>query len=210
MLRAFVLLWCMSLAAPISAATIISFAPWSGDLPAGTVVIETFEDEAVGSALGPRAFVYDRNVRGQSARPAFGSTGKFGAVWTNGSYNKDFAPTRLFAFVLGSLDTYNRLTLRYEDQSQLVLAGGQIINGASFPSGNQLSGLTNGVVSYKVTSGPRLTGATFSSSGNSFEFDNLATAPVPEPATWALMIGGFGLVGFGLRRRARSEGLASA
>jgi len=30
-------------------------------------------------------------------------------------------------------------------------------------------------------------------------------AAVPEPASWALMIGGFGLVGFGLRRRPRAR-----
>jgi hypothetical protein len=29
------------------------------------------------------------------------------------------------------------------------------------------------------------------------------TGAVPEPATWAMMIAGFGLVGFGLRRRAK-------
>ncbi|KQS04277.1 hypothetical protein ASG11_08445 [Sphingomonas sp. Leaf357] len=30
-----------------------------------------------------------------------------------------------------------------------------------------------------------------------------ATAAVPEPATWAMMIAGFGMVGFGMRRRAK-------
>lgn len=30
-------------------------------------------------------------------------------------------------------------------------------------------------------------------------------APVPEPATWAMMFVGFGMVGFGLRRRGRVE-----
>ena len=29
----------------------------------------------------------------------------------------------------------------------------------------------------------------------------IAAAPVPEPATWAMFIGGFGLIGTGLRRR---------
>ena len=121
---------------------------------------------------------------------------------TGGSYTVQFAATNLFAFVLGSLDTYNTLTLRYEDGSSQAYAGGQIINDLSFPSGDQISGETNGVVSYRVTSGPRLTGATFTSSANSFEFDNLAAA-VPEPATWAMMIGGFGMIGAASRRRAK-------
>lgn len=42
----------------------------------------------------------------------------------------------------------------------------------------------------------------FIQSGGGFEFDNVTlAAAVPEPATWAMMIGGFGLVGGAMRRR---------
>jgi hypothetical protein len=47
-----------------------------------------------------------------------------------------------------------------------------------------------------------VTQVVFSSSGNSFELDNIAVASaVPEPATWAMMIVGFGVAGGALRRR---------
>lgn len=193
---------------PALAVTTVSFAGGSGALPAGTTVVQDFESLAAGTpgaAIGPNAFVYSDSISGASARPAFGSSGNFATVLTGGSYTINFAATDVLAFVLGSLDTYNGLTLRYEDGSSQLYSGGQIINDLSFPSGNQISGETNGVVKYTVLNGPRLTGATFNSSANSFEFDNIATAAVPEPATWALMIGGFGMVGFGLRRRRRQE-----
>lgn len=41
--------------------------------------------------------------------------------------------------------------------------------------------------------------------GGGFELDNVTfgnTGAVPEPATWAMLIAGFGMVGFALRRRA--------
>ncbi len=38
-------------------------------------------------------------------------------------------------------------------------------------------------------------------SGNDFGIDDVTLRAVPEPATWAMMIAGFGLVGMGLRRR---------
>jgi hypothetical protein len=36
----------------------------------------------------------------------------------------------------------------------------------------------------------------------------LSVAPVPEPATWAMMLGGFGLAGIVLRGRVAKAGLA--
>lgn len=38
---------------------------------------------------------------------------------------------------------------------------------------------------------------------NVYGLAELRIAAVPEPATWAMMLAGFGLVGFGLRRRAK-------
>lgn len=38
----------------------------------------------------------------------------------------------------------------------------------------------------------------------------LITARVPEPATWAMMLGGFGLVGAGIRRRGRQAAIVLA
>ena len=196
----------IAVAVPAFAATTVSFAGGSGALPANAIIVEDFESFAPGTpgaAIGPNAFVYNDSVSGQSARPAFGSTGNFATVLTGGSYSIDFGPTKAFSFVLGSLDTYNTLTLKYENGSSQSYIGGQIINDLSFPSGNQISGETNGVVTYSVASGPRIVGAVFQSSQNSFEVDNLATGAVPEPATWAMMIGGFGLVGAVSRRRNR-------
>jgi hypothetical protein len=195
-----------TVAVPASATTMISFNGGSGTLPADATVIQDFESFAPGTpggAIGPNAYVYNDSVGSQSARPAFGSTGNFATVLTGGSYSIDFAPTRAFSFVLGSLDTYNTLTLKYENGSSQAYAGGQIINDLTFPSGNQISGETNGVVTYSVASGPRIVGAVFQSSQNSFEFDNLAVGAVPEPAAWAMMIGGFGLIGAVTRRRNR-------
>ena len=39
--------------------------------------------------------------------------------------------------------------------------------------------------------------------------DNVSIALVPEPATWGLMLAGFGLTGILVRRRARSQSLAA-
>lgn len=195
-----------AIAVPATAATTVSFAGGSGALPSDVTVFQDFESYAAGTpgaSIGPNAFVYNDSVSGSSARPAFGSTGNFATVMTNGSYAVSFGATFAFSFALGSLDTYNTLTLTYEGGATATYIGGQIINDMSFPSGDQISGQTNGVVTYRVASGPRIVGATFESTANSFEFDNLSTGAVPEPATWAMMIGGFGLIGAAARRRTR-------
>lgn len=186
------------------AATTIDFVGGGSTLPTYTKVIQNFDSLAAGTSIGTNAFAFN-TTSNTAARPAFGSTGNYGAVLELGSYTINFAPTGIFSFVLGSLDTFNSLTLRYADGTSTTLTGGAIVNDPSLDNpGNRTLAETNGVVTYNVTSGALLTGATFSSGTNAFEFDNLAVA-VPEPAAWAMMIVGFALVGGALRRRSRTS-----
>jgi len=186
------------------AATTINFVGGGSTLPTDTKVIQNFDSLAAGTLIGTNAAVFSADAN-NAARPAFGSTGNFAGVYSGGSYTFNFAPSNVFSFVLGSLDNFNNLTLRYADGTTLSLTGGAIVNDASLDNpGNRTLAETNGVVTYRVTSGALLTGATFSSQFNSFEFDNLAVA-VPEPAAWAMMIVGFALVGGALRRRNRTS-----
>jgi hypothetical protein len=182
------------------AAVTINFAGGSGALTPGTTVLENFDALAAGASIGMNAFAL-ASTGAEAARPAFGSTDNYGAVLTGGSYSINFWNTDLFAFVIGSLDFYNTLTLRFADGSSQTLTGGDIVGDPSLNMpGNRTDAETNGVVSYRVTSGSLLTGATFTSTYNAFEIDNVAVA-VPEPAAWAMMIFGFALVGGSLRRR---------
>jgi PEP-CTERM motif len=76
----------------------------------------------------------------------------------------------------------------------LSAAGGSIV--APNVSGVQFIGL----VSDTPFTTLELSG-TFRTGGDGFGFDNLAfSSAIPEPATWAMMILGFGLVGGSLRR----------
>ena len=74
-----------------------------------------------------------------------------------------------------------------------TIVGTQIFDPAN---GNQTDPNTNPVV--LLTFGDdiygQVTGLRFNATDDAFEFDNLAVA-VPEPTTWAMMIGGFGLLG---------------
>ena len=107
-----------------------------------------------------------------------------------------------FSFYMGSPDGYNSVrflgpnydfTLNGADIWQPTSGGG---------TGDQSWGrrITYNFGGYGVNQ------IVFASAGNSFEFDNLAgrlQAPVPEPATWALMLTGFFGMGTMLRSRRR-------
>jgi hypothetical protein len=195
-LSALALVWAGS----AQAATTITYNAGSGTLPTGVTVFQNFDSFVPGAAIGTNAFAVSNDIPNIQARPAFGSVNNYGVVLAGGSYSVSFGPSNIFSFVLGSLDTFNSLTLRYANGSSSTYTGGAIVNDPTFDSGNRTSAETNGVVTYRVGAGDSLiTGATFTSTGMSFEFDNLAA--VPEPAAWGMMILGFGLVGGVLRRR---------
>lgn len=102
---------------------------------------------------------------------------------------------------LGSIDTYNMISI-------LDTSGGVI---ASFPgnffasnaNGNQTSPQTNRLLTFtRSGSDAAFGGIRIQSAGNSAEVENVRfSSPIPEPASWAMMMAGFGIIGFVMRRR---------
>ncbi len=193
-------------ASSANAAVFVQYVGGVSAAPAGFTMVEDFESYAVGASIGSNAKVYNTDVPGDAAIPGFNSSGKFGVVLgvpTSGSYTKTFTGANIFSFVLGSLDSYNTLTLHFASGPDVVLNGAQIALGAT-ADGNQDLPTSNGRVFY-VSDGAKITGATFQSTNlNSFEFDNLMTGNVPEPSTWAMMLLGFGVIGRAMRSRRRN------
>ena len=95
----------------------------------------------------------------------------------------------------------------------LVTGGGNTITGAqilALAAGSPSSGSTNTAV--EITGLTSFTSLTFTDSVSNqpaFEFD-IGQAAVPEPATWAMMLVGFGGMGAAIRAKRRKLALASA
>jgi hypothetical protein len=116
------------------------------------------------------------------------------------------APLSTFEFDWGSIDSYNTLTIHLASGPDFVIVPGG--NFTNLADGNQTIPDTNGVFQVFAGAGESITGFTMTSSQNSFEIDNLSApggvtthGTVPEPASWAMMIVGFGLAGAMFRRR---------
>lgn len=101
-----------------------------------------------------------------------------------------------FSFYMGSADTYNRVRFIGTNYDE-TLSGGAFTGGYVGQSWNW-----GRRINFDF-GGARVSQVILSSTGNSFELDNLAgsTGAVPEPATWAMMIMGFGAVGAMHRQR---------
>ncbi|QXQ05687.1 PEPxxWA-CTERM sorting domain-containing protein [Sphingosinicellaceae bacterium] len=110
------------------------------------------------------------------------------------------------SFYWGSVDDYNTV--------DVLGAGGATltsINGADFSpaNGGQDTAHTNERIYITAGANEVITGLRFHATGIAYEIDDVAgtlangsnPSTVPEPASWALMVAGFGLVGVGARRR---------
>ena len=79
-------------------------------------------------------------------------------------------------------------------------------------NGNQTSPTQNRIVTLSFAGSDKFdtTGLRFRSTSLAFEFDNVnvSISAVPEPATWGMLLLGFGLVGAGMRSRKRAMVLA--
>ena len=75
------------------------------------------------------------------------------------------------------------------------------LNGVEFDVDVDTDNVEFRSISQLVSAGEQTIIVAGTSGGNGSYSGDLAFAPVPEPATWAMMIGGFGLVGGAMRRR---------
>ena len=188
-----------------SAAVTLSFTPgtdpYSGPTP-------TYDFESAAPFTG--GLVTTGSLGGIRAQP-FGSTGNYATVGpsdgTPGFLNlSSFATISKVSFIWGSVDTYN--TLKILDREGIVFASYTGSDVSALADGNTTNPFTNPLVTFSFTGfdTTNIGGFEFSSTSNAFEFDNVAvvSGAVPEPATWAMMLFGFGVVGSALRRRNRS------
>lgn len=173
--------------------------PYSG--PAPTYDFDTSTPTVSGGTID------NTSISGVRAQP-FGSTGYYYAVGPSGNGTQpgvidlsSIGDINNLSLLWGSADSYN--LLEFLDASMNVLAsftGSDVVLPAN---GDQVDPFTNPVVMFSL-SGSDVSDFTYlrltSIGQNAFEIDNIALN-VPEPATWMMMILGFGLIGSSVRRR---------
>lgn len=203
----------LAFAAPASAAVTIGSITPGTDPYSGPVPTYTFEPGSIpafsgGGVVGPGT------SSGLYAQP-YGSTGQYYSVGPSTSSPgtidlTSFGAITSLSLLWGSVDAYNTLEFLGADGTTVLQAftGSDIFNPAD---GNQTDPNTNPVVTFLLSGGDenafsylRLTSQT-----NAFEIDNIAINPaVPEPATWGMMLLGFGAMGMAFRRSRKAKPIA--
>jgi hypothetical protein len=108
---------------------------------------------------------------------------------------------------IGSIDTWNTITFLGAGNTTIAtVTGTQLLDGLDGSTASSGQGSNSTYVEFTDVTGKDITGIELSTTQAAFEVDNLSVANgVPEPATWAMMLIGFGLVGLQLRRRTVKE-----
>ena len=177
----------------------VSFTLGATGFQVGDNQIANFDTTFGGAALTGSGTGYYTGTQAVAAAP-MNDASQYLAVLSGGSASFSFINGfNKISFDVGSVDDYNSLTLTLLGANPVTLSGSQIINGLA-ATGDQHSAINNGRLTLTADAGHAFTGLSLASSGNSFEVDNLAVSgAVPEPATWAMMLVGFGGMGYAMR-----------
>ena len=181
-------------------------APDPGPAPGQSVVVSFDSPNAAGYSWTGGLATSCASISG-AAMPAGGSScfGYVSSALTPNTATLSTPNLQSISFYWGSIDTYNSVDVLGAGGTNIYTIAG----GALPPSnGNQGAPATNRRVNFVAGAGEIITGLRLTSTGIAFEFDTFAAenaitpgGGVPEPATWAMLLAGFGLVGVSARRR---------
>jgi hypothetical protein len=177
-------------------------------------MIDDFDSApAAGFVASASPFITSGSTDGVAAEP-LGDATKYLAIQGGTSFTltDTLGSLGAISFYMGSPDgntegtgsPQNNLTLTVNGAlGPIVLHGPDIWGGPSVNPGNGQQG-TGFLITY-VFAPNSVHSVTFTETGSSaFEIDNVSGVAVPEPASWALMIMGFGMAG-GLMRAKRRQ-----
>jgi hypothetical protein len=194
---------CVGTTAASAAVNFTTPFPFDGPVAPGESMVMDF-DTPIAAGFTYVGGILPFSVPGVAAAPAgdatlfgFASPG-FNSTLTSASSLSSLS------FYLGSLDDYNTLSFFSGDTLIQSFTGTQL----TIPdpaNGDQASGNTNRRYFFTFGAADNVNKVVFNTTQPAFEFDNIAAAisGVPEPSTWAMMILGFGLIGFTLRNSRR-------
>ena len=190
--------------APAQAAvtvTVVDGGAYTFGQSAGILNAVNFDALAVGTVVGGGGVVRSGSTPFVTAEP-MGSDGsnylQIGAGQTatfTSAVGKAF-----FGLYVGSIDAFNHITLFDTLGNQLATFDGTVFGQPG--NGDQASPQNNRWVIFEDSAASLGSVQLFSDAQNAFEVDNVAFSnAVPEPATWGMMLVGFGAVGSAMRRR---------
>lgn len=174
---------------------------------AGETVVFDFDGGAPAAGYSyTGGTVFSTSVTNVAAAPS-GDTTPFLAIQQGETATFTFATAiKSFSIYIGSVDSFNTLQFTGPGYDSGVFSASVLPGG---DNGDQVAGDTNRRFFFTFDGGQSVKTVTLGSGGNSFEIDNIAVANVPEPTTWAMLVGGFGLIGFARRRKSTLKTVAA-
>jgi hypothetical protein len=185
-----------------AAVNLVGSIGFDGAPAAGESMVMDF-DSPISAGFSYVGGILPFSIPGVAAAPALDATlYGFAAPGFDATFQSNSGSLSSMSFYLGSLDTYN--TISFFNGATLIdsFTGADLALPAN---GDQGAANTNRRFFFTFGAADSVNRVVFNTTQPAFEFDNIAAAisGVPEPSTWAMMIMGFGLIGFTLRNGRR-------